>query len=302
METGTINMDKAIELYLDKIALEGLAYNSQLSYKRDLINFNKFMQEKCKKYNPSSIAKGDIDFYIAHLTDLGRKKTTITRTITTIRSFFKFLVNDNFLTENVTSTVESPRVERRLPTFLTIEEVEILLRQPKTRRKYELRDKAMLELLYASGMRVSELVGLNIDDLNLKEKFVRIMGKGNKERIVPIGKTAIQYLKKYLNSSYPLIDKNRDPHALFLNCQGRRMTRQGFWKLIKKYAERAEIEKNITPHILRHSFATHLLENNADLRSVQEMLGHSDITTTQIYTHLTRKGLKYIYSKSHPRA
>ncbi|MDD2715131.1 MAG: site-specific tyrosine recombinase XerD [Candidatus Wallbacteria bacterium] len=298
METKT-----AIEQYLNFISIEkGLATNSQLSYSRDLVNFDKFMNEQFKKHIVHDISRDDLENYIAHLRDMGRKSTTITRTITTIRSFYKFLIQEKQLEKDISREVETPRVERRLPSFLTVEEVELLLKQPRVRRKYELRDKAMLELLYATGMRVSELVGLDNDSVNLKEKFVKIMGKGNKERIVPVGKTSIHFLKRYLTLSFPLIDKNRDPKALFLNCQGRRMTRQGFWKLIKKYSERANIQKNITPHVLRHSFATHLLENNADLRSVQEMLGHSDITTTQIYTHLTRKGLRYVYSKTHPRA
>ncbi|MDD5089481.1 MAG: site-specific tyrosine recombinase XerD [Candidatus Wallbacteria bacterium] len=294
---------KAIEQYLNYISTEkGLAFNSQLSYSRDLANFDKFIMDSCAKHKVEEIVRNDLEQYIAYLRDLGRKTTTITRTITTIRSFYRFLRDENLIAIDVSREIDTPKIERRLPSFLTVEEVELLLRQPRIRRKFELRDKAMLELLYASGMRVSELVGLNSEDLNLREKFVRIMGKGSKERIVPIGKTAVQFIKKYIAVSFPMINKKREAHALFLNCQGRRMTRQGFWKLIKKYAERAEIKKNITPHMLRHSFATHLLENNADLRSVQEMLGHSDITTTQIYTHLTRKGLKYIYTKTHPRA
>jgi integrase/recombinase XerD len=193
-------------------------------------------------------------------------------------------------------------MEHRLPKVLSIEEVELLLRQPDTSNPLGVRDRTMLELLYATGMRVSELISISIEDVNLEMGYLRCIGKGSKERIVPIGSVAIHYLKNYIEKSRKEILNGKELSILFLNSQGKSLTRQGFWKIIKKYSKRAGIDKTITPHTLRHSFATHLLENGADLRAVQEMLGHADISTTQIYTHITRNKIKEVYDKTHPRA
>lgn len=297
-----MNIQEAIKLYLDYINIEkGLAINSQLSYANDLKIFYLFLKEN-NKQKISEITPDDIELFIGYLRDIGKKTSTIIRAITAIRSLYRFLVQERIIDKNIAQNIEMPKQEKKLPVFLTIDEVELLLKQPNIENKFELRDKAMLELLYATGMRVSELINIKIDDINFKKRFVRIFGKGNKERIVPISKIAIEYIQKYLKKGRPLISKDKQKEILFLNCHGKKMTRQGFWKLIKKYAKRANINKNITPHVLRHSFATHLIENNADLRAVQEMLGHSDIATTQIYTHLSKKRLKNIYDNTHPRA
>ena len=206
------------------------------------------------------------------------------------------------MTKDPTDDLSSPKLERKLPRVLTVDEVEKLLNQPDTSTPAGIRDKAMLEVLYATGIRVSELVSLNLDDIELDEGFVRCIGKGSKERVVPMGEIAINALRSYLSKGRPKLVSNPGENALFLNHHGRRLTRQGFWKIVKKYAAQLGIRKEITPHTLRHSFATHLLENGADIRAVQEMLGHADISTTQIYTHVTKDRLKDVYARSHPRA
>ncbi|HOB87256.1 MAG TPA: tyrosine recombinase, partial [Bacillota bacterium] len=213
-----------------------------------------------------------------------------------------FMVQEGKIEENPALQLETPKIEKKLPRVLTAKEVDRLLNQPQTDTFSGMRDKAMLELLYASGIRVSELVSLNISDFNPEVGFLRCSGKGMKERIVPIGTVAINYVQKYLHNGRAKQAKKVDEKALFVNHHGRRLTRQGCWKILKKYARKSKISGEITPHTLRHSFATHLLENGADLRSVQEMLGHSDISTTQIYTQITRRKIREVYDKTHPRA
>jgi len=203
---------------------------------------------------------------------------------------------------NPTEYLESPRLPKRLPRVLTVEEVERLLAQPRLDTPAGLRDKAMLELLYATGLRVSELVALNVDHIDLEGQFLRCLGKGSRERVVPVAPVACRHVERYLLQARVKLAKDRGEPALFLNQQGRRLSRQGCWKIIKAYARSAGLQKEITPHTLRHSFATHLLENGADLRAVQELLGHADITATQIYTHLTQKKIREVYERAHPRA
>ena len=204
--------------------------------------------------------------------------------------------------ENPAADLSSPKIEKKLPRVLTTAEVDLLLEQPDLQQVGGLRDKAMLEVIYATGVRVSELISLNTLDINLEAGFLRCTGKGSKERIIPLGSVAVHHLNTYLKAGRPKLVRERSETALFLNLQGKRLTRQGFWKILKKYARQAGITKEITPHTIRHSFATHLLENGADLRSVQEMLGHADISTTQIYTQVTQRRLRDIYNKTHPRA
>ena len=282
---------------------KGLAKNTIVSYERDLKSYIKYFRnvEQLKSFN--DVERIHIIHFLGHLKEQGKSSRTLARHVASIRAFHQFLLRERVTDHDPSVHIETPKLERTLPKVLNLEEVETLLDSPDTKDHYGIRDKAMLELLYATGIRVSELIGLQTGDVHLTMGFVRCIGKGNKERIIPIGKTALEALEHYVNNgrSY-FISKNNHDNALFLNHHGKQLTRQGFWKILKKLAQGAGIEKELTPHTLRHSFATHLLENGADIRAVQEMLGHSDISTTQIYTHVTKTRLKDVYSKFHPRA
>ncbi|MTI94851.1 MAG: site-specific tyrosine recombinase XerD [Firmicutes bacterium] len=295
-------MEQLVENYLSHLKVErGLATNTLDSYRRDLGKFVRYLRQRGLK----RIADVDRRQIIAYMDDLhkqGRAAATISRNLAAIRSFYGFLTAENLVETNPSRELDSPRIPKRLPEVLTIEQVGKLLEQPCTTSAAGLRDKAMLELLYATGIRVSELVDLNVDDLNLKMGFLRCTGKGSRERIVPLGQTAVECLDKWLTSGRGHMVRSAQEEAVFVNIHGRRLTRQGFWKLLKKYVTAAGIRGEITPHTLRHSFATHLLENGADLRSVQEMLGHADISTTQIYTQVTGNHLREVYRRFHPRA
>lgn len=281
----------------------GLASNTIDSYKRDLKRYIRFLQDEVNISNANQISRIHIVQFLGLLRNEGKSSKTIARHLASIRSFHQFLLREKIAEEDPTVHIETPQLERTLPKVLSFKEVETLLNTPDTTTPFGIRDKAMLELLYATGIRVSELIDLNIDDVHLTMGFVRCIGKGNKERIIPLGRIAKEAIENYLRDSRP---KLRNPKyrtdALFLNHHGNRLTRQGFWKILKKLKLEAGIDKELTPHTLRHSFATHLLENGADLRAVQEMLGHVDISTTQIYTHVTKTRLKDVYSKYHPRA
>lgn len=279
----------------------GLASNTLESYGRDLRQYAAYLAANNVPH-PEAVSREAIVQYLLQLQSQGKATATIARRLAALKAFYQYLVRERLCDEDPTRNLESPKLERRLPRVLSVAEVERVLRQPDVRTPGGLRDRAMLELLYATGIRVSELVSLNLGDVNLEQGYLRCVGKGSKERLVPVGSFAQDSLRTYLGQGRPKLI--RDPHeqCLFVNHHGRRLTRQGFWKIVKRYAELAKVDKAITPHTLRHSFATHLLENGADLRSVQEMLGHADISTTQIYTHLTRVRLKEVYSRSHPRA
>ncbi|MDN5364283.1 MAG: integrase/recombinase XerD [Eubacteriales bacterium] len=295
-------MEGLIDAFIHYLTVErGLAENTIISYRRDLIQFKKFLQQE-KGSNIKDVGRNVILAYLLFLQKEGRAPATSSRHLAALKSFFSFLINERLIERDPTVNLESPKQEKRLPKVLTVEEVDLLLAQPQPVDPAGMRDKAMLELLYATGIRVSELISLDVEHVNLELSYIRCFGKGAKERIIPMGSVARRWVRTYLVRGRPRLLKSPGERALFLNHHGRRMTRQGFWKIIKKYAAAAGIKKDITPHTLRHSFATHLLENGADLRSVQEMLGHADITTTQIYTHLTRGRLKEVYSKTHPRA
>ncbi len=296
-------MDKWITEFLYFLDVEkGLAKNTLESYGRDLKSFFSFINKNGHK-SLLEISRNDITSYLLYLHKKGRATSTISRNLASIRSFYHFLLNEQVLDKDPSSNLESPKQEKKLPEILTISEVDLLLSQPDTSEITGIRDKSMLEVIYATGIRVSEIIDLNKMDINIDNGYIRCRGKGNKERIVPLGKIAVKNTKIYLEKSRSKLVKNNDSEeAFYVNHHGKRLTRQGFWKIIKKYAKQAKIDRKITPHTLRHSFATHLLENGADLRSVQEMLGHADISTTQIYTHITRKKLKGIYEKTHPRA
>lgn len=274
--------------------------NTVLSYARDLKGFCRFMKES-GVLDPAKVNRTNVMAYVYELQKQRKAGTTVSRNIASIRSFFQFLQRKGIVTENPAADLELPKVEKKVPEILSLDKVELLLEQPNGEEDKEIRDKAMLELLYATGIRVTELISLRVEDINLPLEYIRC-GSDTKSRIIPIGAQAKASLRRYLDKVRENMVLRPDEEVLFVNCNGKPMTRQGFWKIIKAYAKKAGIEEDITPHMLRHSFAAHLIENGADLRSVQEMLGHSDISTTQIYTKLTNQKLKNVYAKTHPRA
>ncbi len=295
-------LQKIIDDFLYYLVVErGLAENTLASYNSDLQQFIRYLKNS-RVDSFSKVNRGLLVAYVVKMQQEGRSPATISQHLAALKSFFGFLKRERLVDEDPTADLESPRQIKKLPLVLTVSEVEKLLSQPRSDTPAGLRDKAMLELLYATGLRVSEMVQLNVDQVNLQGEFVRCLGKGSRERVVPMGQVACFHLRTYLeNGRGKLIKKTTEP-ALFVNQHGRRLSRQGCWKILKAYARAANIKKTITPHTLRHSFATHLLENGADLRSVQELLGHADIGTTQIYTHLTKKKVREVYDKTHPRA
>jgi integrase/recombinase XerD len=276
----------------------GLSANTLIAYGNDLDKLVNYSNSIGKTL--AALEREDLILFIQHLHQSGLEARSIARAMVTIRSFFKYLILDGFLKRDPSANLESPKSWQSLPKFLLPDEVERLLDAPDVATDAGLRDKAMLEVLYATGLRVSELVNLKVDDLNLDLGYLITLGKGSKERTVPLGQSAIGWVRKYLSVRPRLLGK-KSSSLMFVATRGGVLTRQTFWKLVVVYGEQAKIG-HITPHLLRHSFATHLLENGADLRSVQMMLGHSDISTTQIYTHITNERLKQIYKKFHPRA
>jgi len=298
----SVLMEGVLKEFIYFMSVEkGLSSNTLESYQRDLRKFFFFLQER-NINEIEHVSRKIITDFLAEQKEKGLAPTTLTRRLASIRSFYQFLQKEQLTTENPSLELETLKTEKKLPQVLSVQETELLLEQPGTNSTTGIRDKAMLELLYATGMRVSELVSLNLSDINMKMGFIKCSGKGNKERMIPLGSAALRSIQEYLKSSRLILSKQKEDKALFLNQQGTRLTRQGFWKILKKYAQKAGINEDITPHTLRHSFATHLLENGADLRSVQEMLGHADIATTQIYTHVARNKIKEIYNQTHPRA
>jgi len=295
-------MDDLVQRYLDFLKVEkGLAKNTLAAYGADLSLFLNFLAKK-KIASLKDIEPPDILNHLMGLSDQALKSRSIARHLIALRGLFKFLVREGELSKNPTALVELPKAGRKLPRFLSVDEVDRILSIAQTDRSPEgIRNRAMLEILYATGLRVSELVSLTVDSLNLQKGFLRAFGKGSKERIVPIGKSASTALQDYLDQVREILRKGRSSQTLFLTRRGRGMTRQMFWTMIKGMAVKAGIKEKVSPHVLRHSFATHLIERGADLRSVQAMLGHSDIATTQIYTHLNLKHLKSITAR-HPRA
>jgi len=291
--------DTLIQQFTDYLRVErGLALNTVKAYKCDLMDFVSFFESE----DSNSILEAtrlDITDYIAHLRRRGLSSSTIDRKTDSLRSIYRFLAAEKYIEEDPTRLIESSRSWSKLPGVLSIKEVESLLDQPDTSRPLGLRNKAILEIMYATGLRVSELVGLQITDVNPGVGYLRCLGKGNKERVVPIGSKALEVVKEYLDCGRQLLHP-KDSYLL-VNYRGEKLTRDGVRKIIQKLAKSAGIQKNISPHTLRHCFATHLLERGADLRSLQEMLGHADISTTQIYTHVNSKRLKEIHQKFHPR-
>lgn len=279
---------------------KNLSNNTLESYGRDLRQFGEFLNEKGRA-SYIDVNKTTIITYLLYLQKKGRATSTISRNLASIRALYQYLLNKGLVENDPTISLESPKSEKKLPCVLSLSEVERLISQPNENSAMGSRDKTMLELLYATGIRVSELVRLDICDVELELDFIKCRGTNSKERIIPIGTMAKKALLKYSTEYRDMLAKD-DEKALFVNYYGKRLTRQGFWKIIKRYTKEAKINKKITPHTLRHSFATHLIQNGADLKSVQEMLGHSDISTTQIYMQLTKNKIKDVYNKSHPRA
>lgn len=277
-----------------------LSLNTLQSYRRDIEQYVSYLEDM-NLHNIANTNKTTVIAYLLHLQKKGRATSTISRNLASIRSFYQYIAKNKVIDQDPTAELESPKVEKKLPQILSTQEVELLLEQPKCDDLKGFRDKAMLELLYATGIRVSELISLNLTDINMEMGFIRC-NKGTRERMIPIGSIAIAALQEYISKSRGLLIQRNDEKALFVNINGKRLTRQGFWKIIKQYKNQAKINKDITPHTLRHSFAAHLLENGADLRSIQEMLGHSDISSTQIYAQIAKNKIKEIYKKTHPRA
>ena len=291
-----------LDAYLDHLRVErGLARNTLDAYSRDLTEFVRWVEENLGR-PLRDLKEEDVRFYFLGKKQRGMSARSLRRKASSLRGLYRFLQKEGYVDEDPTQLLEVPRPGVPLPRDLTLDEVDRLLAQPDSAEALGIRNQAMLELLYATGLRVSELMGLRLQDLNLEVGYVVAYGKGKKERLVPVGEVALEKLKEYLNSVRPgLVKSGRAPY-LFLNRSGNRLSRQGFWKLLNRYALQAGISSPVTPHVLRHSFATHLLERGADLRSVQLMLGHASISTTQIYTHLNRERLKQIYESHHPRA
>lgn len=274
--------------------------NTVESYKRDVTQYISYL-DGTGVTDISSTTKTTVLSYLLYLQKEGRASSTVSRTLASLRSYYLFMMQNGVVKSNPTSNLEAPHVEKKIPKILSGEEVELLLEQPKNCDNKGIRDKAMLELLYATGIRVSELINLDVSDVNVPMSFVRCKG-GRKERIIPMGHQAKDALENYINNVRKYMVKDENETALFVNCSGARLSRQGFWKLIKYYQHIAGIETDITPHTLRHSFAAHLLENGADLHSIQEMMGHADISSTQVYSRMMNSKIKDVYAKAHPRA
>ncbi|MDI6751775.1 MAG: site-specific tyrosine recombinase XerD [bacterium] len=286
--------------FIQYLSIErGLSRNTVVAYKRDIAQFDSFLRKKRRSFNKIDTIL--LLNYMSYLKQRLLSSSSILRKMASLKAFFRFLMQEDIILINPIKTIQSPKKEMRLPSFLVYEEVDKLLSIPDIQSALGIRDKAILETLYATGMRVSEAVGLNLSDLHFSAGFIRIFGKGEKERVVPIGKIASCFLEKYVNEIRPKL-ANYETNSLFLNWRGGTLSRQSVWKMIKRYAVLVGIRKKLSPHTLRHSFATHLLNRDVDLRVLQKMLGHSDISTTQIYTHLDDKRLKTMHLKFHPRA
>jgi integrase/recombinase XerD len=295
-------MNIFLKEYLAILKLEkNLAENTTSSYEIDLSAFFKFLED----YNisdPSEIKSDHITSFFNSLRNIGLASSSAARYFSSLKGFFNFLHTSKYIVINPMEKLSSPKLQKNLPSVLSINEVDEILSRPDINYKFGLRDKALLEMFYACGLRVSELINLKISSLYFSEEVIRVIGKGSKERLVPIGKSAVEWTEKYLKTSRPLLVKGiKSENYVFLNSRGTKLSRMGIWKIINRYAEEAGIKKEVHPHTFRHSFATHLLEGGADLRAVQEMLGHADISTTQIYTHVDREYIKQEHREHHPR-
>ena len=293
-------MEKQIKLFLEFLQNDKkLSDNTLQSYKRDINQFEKYVEEN--QVNYIKVDEKIVKEYLEFLQNIGKKSSTVSRNLASIRSFYQYLVRTKIVLQDPTNNIQAPKIEKRVPSILTAKEVELLLDQPQDVDLKGIRDKAMLEFAYATGMRVTEIISLNIEDVNFEEAYVSCK-TGVKQRNIPLGTMSLKALKEYVNEARPYLIKDENVKSLFVNINGKRLTRQGFWKIVKYYKEQAHITKDITPHVLRHSFATHLLQNGADLKAIQTMLGHSDISSTQVYMQFQDEGLKNVYRNTHPRA
>ena len=293
-------MEKQVKLFLDFLKNDKkLSDNTLQSYRRDIEQYEKYVSDN--QINYLKVTEENILEYMDYLREENKKESTISRSLASIRSFYQYLIRVKKIKKDPTMTIESPKINKRVPNILTSKEVELLLEQPKDVDLKGTRDKAMLEFAYATGMRVTEMISLDIDDVKIDEGYVVCRGR-NKARNIPLGSMSLKALKEYIEDARPYLIRDENEEALFVNVNGTRLTRQGFWKIVKYYKEQAHIEKDITPHVLRHSFATHLLQNGADLKAIQTMLGHSDISSTQVYMQFQDSGIKNEYKKAHPRA
>ena len=296
-------MTEYLNQYINFLRFEkNLSENSITAYKTDLERYLSYLQAQ-KLSRPGEIKSSHIRRLLQLLTEIGLSSTSLARNLSSIRSFHRFLIHEDVLKNDPSDNVDGPKIRRHLPSVLTFDEIELICQKIDTKNTLGLRDRAMIEVIYASGLRISELLNLLVREIYFKEEFLRILGKGAKQRLVPISIRALNWVRKYLDLSRPVLDKHQRSNGItFLNIRGTAMSRMGFWKILQRYIQESGLRKEIHPHTFRHSFATHLLEGGADLRAVQEMLGHSDISTTQIYTHLDRSYLQQEYKHYHPRA
>ena len=293
-------MEKQIKLFLDFLQNDKkLSDNTLQSYKRDIVQFMEYTEKN--NINYLKLEQEDIQKYLKSLEKLNKKTSTISRNLASIRSFYQYLLRTKKVKIDPTESIGSPKIEKKAPSVLSAQEVELLLEQPKNVDLKGIRDKAMLEFAYATGMRVTEIISLYLEDVNIEEGYV-VCKNGSRQRNIPLGSLSLEALKEYIKNARPILVKDEKVKELFVNINGKKLTRQGFWKIVKYYKEQAHITKDITPHVLRHSFATHLLQNGADLKAIQTMLGHSDISSTQVYMQFQNENLKNIYQKAHPRA
>ncbi|MBR3720378.1 MAG: site-specific tyrosine recombinase XerD [Clostridia bacterium] len=293
-------MNEQIKLFLKFLQNDKkLSDNTLQSYQRDITQFEKYVEENQIDY--TKVDEQAVKEYLDYLQEIGKKSSTVSRNLASIRSFYQFLVRNKKILVDPTNNIQAPKIEKRVPSILTAKEVELLLDQPQDVDLKGIRDKAMLEFAYATGMRVTEIISLNLEDVNFDEAYVSCK-TGTKQRNIPLGTMSLKALKDYVEEARPYLIKDEGVKSLFVNINGKRLTRQGFWKIVKYYKEQAHITKDITPHVLRHSFATHLLQNGADLKAIQSMLGHSDISSTQVYMQFQDEGLKNVYKNTHPRA
>ena len=293
-------MNEQIKLFLKFLQNDKkLSDNTLQSYQRDITQFENYIEENQIDY--IKVDEKAVKDYLDYLQEIGKKSSTVSRNLASIRSFYQFLVRNKKILVDPTNNIQAPKIEKRVPSILTAKEVELLLDQPQDVDLKGIRDKAMLEFAYATGMRVTEIISLNLEDVNFEEAYVSCK-TGTKQRNIPLGSMSLKALKEYVDEARPYLIKDEGVKSLFVNINGKRLTRQGFWKIVKYYKEQAHITKDITPHVLRHSFATHLLQNGADLKAIQSMLGHSDISSTQVYMQFQDEGLKNVYKNTHPRA
>lgn len=304
MTVAEVDLERAylLEGFRDYLAVEaGNSPNTVENYSRDIKRLASYALSR-GRHAPFEVTPAVLRDFIYHLKDIGLAPASIRREVSALRTYFRFLVGEGRLESDPTARLETPKAWRTLPDVLTVDEMEALLAAPDTDQPMAWRDRSLLEVTYATGVRVSELVGLGVSDIWFDDALVRVLGKGSKERVIPIGRRALGAVAVYRREIRPLLDRGKTDGKFFLNAQGRPLSRVGAWSIIKRCAGRAGIKKKVTPHVLRHTFATHLLEGGADLRAIQEMLGHADLSTTQIYTHVDREYLKEVHRKFHPRS